>query len=56
MPIRYLGVDNEWKERWPDTETLADPAIAPSPLPKAVEITLDHEMFGPIVWLFQLPQ
>ena len=56
MQIRYLGVDNEWKEQWPDTETLADPAIAPSPLPRVVEVTIEHEMYGPIVWLFQLPQ
>ena len=56
MQIRYLGVDNEWKEQWPDTETRADPAIAPSPLPRVVEVTVEHEMYGPIVWLFQLPQ
>ena len=56
MQIRYLGVDNEWKEQWPDTETLADPAIAPSPLPRVVEVTIEHEMYGPIVWLFLLPQ
>ena len=56
MQIRYLAVDNEWKEQWPDTETRADPAIAPSPLPRVVEVTVEHEMYGPIVWLFQLPQ
>lgn len=56
VQIRYLGVDNEWKEQWPDTETPADPEIAPSSLPRVVEVTVEHEMYGPIVWLFQLPQ
>ena len=56
IQIRYLGVDNEWKEQWPDAQTVADPTIAPSPLPRVVEVTVEHEMYGPIVWLFQLPQ
>ena len=56
IQIRYLGVDNEWKEQWPDTETRADASIAPSSLPRVVEVTVEHEMYGPIVWLFQLPQ
>ena len=56
IQIRYLGVDDEWKEQWPDTQNLANPAIAPTPLPRVVEVTVEHEMYGPIVWLFQLPQ
>jgi len=57
LQIRYLGADNEWKEQWPDTTgTVTNPAIASSPLPRVVEVTLEHENYGPIVWLFQLPQ
>ena len=56
IQIRYLGVDNEWKEQWPDTQTPANPAVVQSPLPRVVEVTVEHEMYGPIVWLFQLPQ
>ena len=56
IQIRYLGVDNEWKEQWPDTETPADPNVEPSTLPRVVEVTVEHEMYGPMVWLFQLPQ
>ena len=56
LQIRYLGADNEWKEQWPDTQSVADPAIEPASLPKAVEVTVEHEFYGPIVWLFQLPQ
>jgi general secretion pathway protein J len=56
LQIRYLGVDNEWKEQWPDAQAVAAPAVGPAPFPKAVEVTVEHEMYGPIVWLFQLPQ
>jgi len=56
IQFRYLGGDNEWKEQWPDTESFADPSIVPASLPRVVEVTLEHEKYGPIVWLFQLPQ
>ena len=56
LQIRYLGADNEWKEQWPDTETVTAPANRPSSLPRVVEVTVEHETYGPIVWLFRLPQ
>ena len=56
LQVRYLGADNEWKEEWPDKLNAADPAIEAALLPRVVEVTLEHEMYGPIVWLFQLPQ
>jgi len=56
LQVRYLGADNEWKEEWPDRLNTADPAIEAALLPRVVEVTLEHEMYGPIVWLFQLPQ
>jgi len=56
LQIRYLGTDNEWKEQWPDTETVSNPAIAASSLPRIVEVTIEHKNYGTIVWLFQLPQ
>ena len=56
LQIRYLGADNEWKEQWPDTQASADPAIAPVSLPRVVEVTVEHETYGPLVWLFQLPR
>jgi general secretion pathway protein J len=56
LQFRYLGGDNEWKEQWPDTESSAAPSIVPVSLPRVVEVTLEHEKYGPIVWLFQLPQ
>lgn len=56
LQIRYLGADNEWKEQWPDTQASADPAIVPVLLPRVVEVTVQHETYGPLVWLFQLPR
>ena len=56
LQIRYLGADGEWKEQWPDAETVANPAIETAALPRVVEVTIEHEMYGPVVWLFQLPQ
>jgi general secretion pathway protein J len=56
LQIRYYGADNEWKEQWPDTQAVVDPAVEPALLPRMIEVTVVHKMYGPIVWLFQLPQ
>jgi len=55
MTIRYLAANNEWEERWPNPLAAADGNVPAPGLPRAVEITLDHERFGPLVWLFRLP-
>jgi general secretion pathway protein J len=55
MTIRYLAANNEWEERWPNPLAVADGNVPATGLPRAIEITLDHENFGPLVWLFRLP-
>jgi general secretion pathway protein J len=55
MTIRYLAANNEWEERWPNPLATGDGTAAATALPLAVEITLDHETFGPLVWIFRLP-
>ena len=57
MGLRYLDGNDEWQEQWPDAVAAinADPTDIPA-LPKAVEVTIEHKMFGTLVWLFQLPQ
>jgi general secretion pathway protein J len=57
MGLRYLDGNDEWQEQWPDAVAAinADPAGIPA-LPKAVEVTIEHKIFGTLVWLFQLPQ
>ena len=56
IQVRYLDENNEWKEQWPEMQTSTDPANAPASLPRVVEVTVEHEIYGPIAWLFQLPQ
>ena len=55
MTIRFLAANNEWDERWPNPLAPGDGVAAGMELPRAVEITLDHEKFGPLVWIFRLP-
>jgi general secretion pathway protein J len=55
MTIRYLDANNKWEDRWPNLLTTGDGAAAMTTLPRAVEVTLDHESFGPLVWIFRLP-
>ncbi len=46
--LRYLDGDLVWSRGWP-------PALSPDVFPRAVEVVIEHERFGPIKWLFQLP-
>lgn len=55
MTIRYLGGNNEWQEEWPNPLAFGEAAVDNAALPRAVEVTLEHEEFGPLVWLFRLP-
>jgi general secretion pathway protein J len=60
MQLRYLDRNDEWREQWPDADAGAnadaDPEDLLLALPKAIEVTIEHNRLGPIVWLFQLPQ
>jgi len=58
MQLRYLDRNAEWQEQWPasDADSDPDPEDPLLAIPKAIEVTIEHNRFGPIVWLFQLPQ
>jgi len=58
LQLRYLGADNKWKTQWPPPlEPGQDPAQSdPARLPRAIEVTLEHARFGPVIWLFQVSQ
>jgi len=58
MQLRYLDRNDEWQDQWPGAgaDRDADPEDPLLALPKAIEVTIEHNRFGPIVWLFQLPQ
>ena len=54
MQLRYLGADAEWQDSWPPVA--GSVAGATVILPLAVELQLEHERFGLITWLFQMPR
>jgi len=60
MQLRYLSRNDEWEDQWPNAATAAAGNIDTDDillaLPKAIEVTIEHSMFGTLVWLFQLPQ
>ncbi len=63
MSIRYLSATDNWQTSWPPNDTgqvgvISGDASAPQllKLPRAIEITLEHEQLGKLVWLFQLAQ
>ena len=59
MTLRYLSPAGKWSATWPDEEAAALQGGVDSKtdtLPKAIEITLEHDRFGELVWLFRLPQ
>jgi general secretion pathway protein J len=56
MQVRYLLADDDWKEQWPIATQNTDPDATSAVLPAAVEVTIEHEHYGPLVWLFRLPR
>lgn len=55
MQIRYLAGKDNWLEQWPPVPAAAEAQAAPV-TPAAIEVTIEHERYGPLVWLFQLPR
>lgn len=56
MQVRYLLAGDDWKEQWPLATQNLDADAALAALPLAVEVTIEHERYGTLVWLFQLPR
>jgi general secretion pathway protein J len=53
LRVRYLDQNDHWQQQWPaEKSTGGEPS---DELPRAVEMTLEHEHYGEIRWLFQLP-
>lgn len=55
MEFRYLSGSNEWLTQWPDPAQVVAGGSLPGALPLAVEITLEHNHYGELVWLFRMP-
>ncbi len=56
MQIRYLDAANRWQENWPVQTTDGETELSEAEMPAAVEVTIEHEYFGSLIWLFQLPR
>lgn len=58
LEIRFLDDNDNWQEEWPTDEAMANltqgnlPVVA---MPRGLELTLEHEVFGTIVRTFVLP-
>ena len=53
--LRYLDGQDSWREQWPGEDATGNSETPALELPRAVEVTLEHEYFGEIRWLFRLP-
>lgn len=49
--LRFLDQRNEWRETWPPSGA---GVVGPPGLPRAVEVGVDVEPFGKLVWLTRL--
>jgi len=56
MQVRYLDAASNWQDSWPPLETGVGEAAVEPGLPAAVEVSLEHEYFGNLTWLFQMPR
>ncbi len=56
MQVRYLDAASNWQDSWPPLETGVEEAVVEPGLPAAVEVSLEHEYFGNLTWLFQMPR
>lgn len=56
MQVRYLDAAGNWQDSWPPLETGVGEAAVEPGLPAAVEVSLEHEYFGNLTWLFQMPR
>lgn len=49
VEIRFLDENNEWSDQWPSSSLLSNEDLdAMRILPKAIEMTVDHAIFGSI--------
>jgi general secretion pathway protein J len=55
LVLRYLDGANNWQEQWPPEATADSSGATATELPRAIEVTLEHEYYGEIRWLFRVP-
>jgi general secretion pathway protein J len=55
LQVRYLDRDGNWQTEWPPTQTNNDEKQRLEQLPRAVEISLEHQRYGLLTRLLRLP-
>jgi len=53
--MRFLDQTNTWRETWPPQQNPVAGAVNTA-LPKAIEVTLELDDVGSLVWLFMVPE
>lgn len=57
ISLRFMNDENKWLESWPPEQTTIDePKLRNHLLPKALEVTIEHNYFGTLLRLYDLPQ
>jgi general secretion pathway protein J len=55
LQLRYLDRDGNWQTEWPPEQTDSDAQKSLLQVPRAVEISLEHERYGQLTRLLRLP-
>ncbi|BES71301.1 GspJ family T2SS minor pseudopilin variant XcpW [Marinobacter nanhaiticus D15-8W] len=60
VQVRFMDENNNWQDEWPTAEGVQETSNSPGalvavPLPKGVEVVIEHEQFGEVRRLFALP-
>lgn len=56
ITVRFMQTDNQWVDSWPPVSTGSNPRVLNHLLPKAIELTIEHNYFGTLIRLYDLPQ
>lgn len=55
LRLRYLDSDGNWQTEWPPTQTNSDEQQRLERVPRAVEVSLEHQRYGLLTRLLRLP-
>lgn len=55
LQLRYLDSEGNWQSEWPPTQTNSDEKQRLQRVPRALEISLEHERYGLLTRLLRLP-
>lgn len=56
--VRFLDDQRNWRDDWPDNDSMAGQALGAKPdipLPRGIEVVIEHQRFGTLTRTFPLP-